>query len=583
MTGHSQTLEIPYRVSNVVELLRTRAQHEPERCAFTFLVDGDAEGPSLTFGEIDRRARAVAATLQQEGIAGEQALLLYPPGLPFVPAFYGTLYAGAVAVTAPMPVSSRIARTLPRLEAVVKDAAPKVALTTSEAMAEIEKLLASSPVLRSVRWLVTDAIPPDAAEAWREPDIDPQTLAFLQYTSGSTASPRGVMVSHRNLLHNSECIRLRWRYTPESVSVMWVPHIHDHGLVDGIVQPVYTGFRSILLPNLSVMQQPVRWLRAITRYKATHSGGPNFSYDLCVRKIAREQLPELDLRNWITAVNAAEPIRKETLVRFGETFGPCGFRWSTFFPAFGLAESTLVVSARHAPVFRTLDQDALLHHRVREAAESAGDTVAVAGCGRPMPDTTIAIVDPETRIRCAPDEVGEIWVSSPSVAGGYWNRPEETAAVFNAFVAATGEGPFMRTGDLGFLKEGELFVTGRRKDLIIVRGNNHYPQDIEYTVERSHPALRAGCGAAFSFDANGEERVVVVVEVAGSNGLDPQQFGAIKRAIRKAVSEGHDLGVYAVELLKTGTIPKTSSGKIQRSACRAGFLNRNLETLEESA
>ena len=428
-------------------------------------------------------------------------------------------------------------------------------------------------MLRSLRWLVAEEIPTSEAEGWREPDVDAETLAFLQYTSGSTASPKGVMVRHRNLLHNSECIRLHWRYTPESVSVMWVPHIHDHGLLDGVVQPVYTGFRCVLLPNLSIMQQPVRWLRAITRYRASHSGGPNFTYDLCVRKIAPEQRAELDLNSWITAVNAAEPIRKETVVRFAETFGPCGFRWSTFFPAFGLAESTLVVSGEHGPVFRTVDKDALMQHRVVDSPQG----VAVAGCGKAMPDTTIAIVNPETLTRCGAGEVGEIWVSSPSIAGGYWNRAEETNAVFKAFLGD--EGPFLRTGDLGFMKDGQLFVTGRLKDLIIVRGNNHYPQDIEYTVERSHPALRAGCGAAFSVDANGEERVVVVAEVAAAQPA-AQQIGAIKLAIRKAVSEEHDLGVYAVELLKPGTIPKTSSGKIQRSACRAGFLNRGLETLE---
>jgi acyl-CoA synthetase (AMP-forming)/AMP-acid ligase II len=557
------------------------------------------EGPSMTYGEIDRQARAVAVALQRDGLEGERALLLYPSGLPFVSAFYGALYAGVIAVTAPMPVSSRIGRTLPRLEAVVRDARPKVALTTLEAMADIEKVLPLSPELRSLRWLITDALPPASSEEWREPKVDLQTLAFLQYTSGSTASPKGVMVSHRNLLHNSECIRLNWRYTPESVSVMWVPHIHDHGLVDGIVQPVYTGFRCVLMPNLSIMQQPVRWLRAITRYGATHSGGPNFTYDLCVRKIAREQLAELELSSWITAVNAAEPIRKETLVRFAETFAPRGFRWSTFFPAYGLAESTLVVSGGHTPVFRLVEKEALARNQVKVVPTGTEDAVEVAGCGKPMPDTTVAIVNPETMTRCEPDEVGEVWVSGPSVAGGYWNREDETRSVFNAFVGGTGEGPFLRTGDLGFLHDDELFIRGRLKDLIIVRGNNHYPQDIEYTVEKSHPALRAGCGATFSVEVEGEERVVVVVEVAakprvmdagggGGGGVAGSRSDTeaapdvrgITKAIRQAVVEEHDLSVYAVKLLKPGTIPKTSSGKIQRTACRIAFLTQGLETVE---
>jgi acyl-CoA synthetase (AMP-forming)/AMP-acid ligase II len=601
MTDQTHLAVLSSEPSSLVDLLRWRAERQPEERAFTFLVDGDAEGQSLTYGEIDRQARAIAVALQQEGLEGERALLLYPSGLPFVSAFYGTLYAGVTVVTAPMPIPSRLGRTLPRLEAVVRDAQPKVALTTSEALAEIEKIFPLSPELRSLRWLATDTIPVDALDDWREPKIDLQTLAFLQYTSGSTASPKGVMVSHGNILHNSECIRLIWQYTHESVSVMWVPHIHDHGLVDGVIQPVYTGFQCILMPNLSIMQQPVRWLRAISRYRATHSGGPNFTYDLCVRKVSQEQIAELDLTSWITAVNAAEPIREETLVRFSETFGPCGFRWSTFFPAYGLAESTLVVSGRHAPIFCTADKEALARNRVLEASSDTSDAVTIVGCGKMMPDVTVTIVDPESMTRCQSGEIGEVWVSSPSVAGGYWKRPEETRDVFNAFIRDTGEGPFLRTGDLGFLRDGEVFIRGRLKDLIIIRGNNHYPQDIEYTVEKSHPALRAGCSAAFSVEDDGEERVVVVVEVAampramevgsqgGDNGVGLRSgldnaapdIKMIFKAIRKAVAEEHDLSVYAIKLLKPGTIPKTSSGKIQRNACRIAFLTQSLETVEE--
>lgn len=591
MAGLSHLEQPPAGQSNLVDLLRMRAEQQPEQEAFTFLVDGDTDALSVTYAELDRRACAIAAFLQRDGLAGERALLLYPPGLSFVSAFYGALYAGVTVVTAPMPIPSRMGRTLPRLGAVARDAQPRVALTTAEAMVEIEKTFAASAEMRSLRWLVTDTIPDDASEEWREPEVNLETLAFLQYTSGSTASPKGVMVSHANILHNSECIRLSWQYTPQSVSVMWVPHIHDHGLVDGVIQPVYTGFRCVLMPNFSIMTQPVRWLRAISRYKATHSGGPNFTYDLCVRKISREQLAELDLSSWITAINAAEPIRKETLLRFIDTFGPCGFRRQTFFPAYGLAESTLVVSGRHEPVYCTVAKDALAHDRVQEVASEAGDAVTIVGCGRPMPGTTVAIVSPDSMTSCQPEEIGEVWVSSPSVAGGYWNRPDETDTVFKGFIKDTGEGPFLRTGDLGFLKDGEVFIRGRLKDLIIIRGNNHYPQDIEYTVEKSHASLRAGCSAAFSVEEDGEERVVVVVEVAakprGEEVSAPQPDGGaidaktIFKAIRQRVAEEHDLGVYAIKLLKPGTIPKTSSGKIQRNACRIAFLTQSLETVEE--
>jgi acyl-CoA synthetase (AMP-forming)/AMP-acid ligase II len=534
----------------------------------------------MSYGEIDRQARAIAASLEREGIEGERVLLLYPPGLAFVPAFYGTLYAGAVAVTAPMPVSHRLGRTLPRLEAVTRDAQPKVALTTSEAMGEFEKILPLSPELRSMRWLATDTVSTDASADWREPEINLQRLAFLQYTSGSTSSPKGVMVSHASILHNSECIRVTWQYKPESVSVMWVPHIHDHGLIDGIIQPVYTGFHCILMPNVSFIQQPIRWLQAISRYRATHSGGPNFAYDLCVRKVQQEQLATLNLSSWGTALNAAEPIRKGTLERFAETFEPCGFRRSAFFPAYGLAESTLVVSGRHDPVFITVEEDALAHNRVVVSSDDQQDVYTLVGCGKAMPGTKIVIAHPEKRILCADGEVGEIWVSSRSVGQGYWNNAEESSRTFQAHLADSGEGPFLRTGDLGFLRDEELFVTGRLKDLIIIRGYNHYPQDIEYTVEKSHPALRAGCSAAFSVEANGEERVVVVVEVARRPEAEPD-IKTVSKAVRKAVAEDHDLSVYATKLLKPGTIPKTSSGKIQRTACRNGFLTEGLQTVEE--
>lgn len=601
MTGRSHVEQSLSRSSTLVALMRGRAEQQPEHQAFTFLLDGDREGQTLNYSEIDRHARAIASSLQRYGLEGERALLLYPPGLDFVPAFYGALYAGVIAVTAPMPVSARLSRTLPRLEAVARDAQPRVALTTSEAMREIEKILPKSPEMRSIRWLATDSIPQNISEDWQEPPIDSKTLAFLQYTSGSTSSPKGVAVSHGNLLHNSECIRLNWQYTHESVSIMWVPHIHDHGLVDGVVQPVYTGFRCILMPNLSIIQQPVRWLRAISRYKGTHSGGPNFTYDLCVRKIRKDEIAELDLTSWVTAVNAAEPIRKETLVRFCETFEACGFRWDTFFPAYGLAESTLVVSGRHGPHFLTIDKNTLARNCVREVSPESKDAITLVGCGLPMPGTTVAIVNPESMTRCQPDEIGEVWVSSPSVGQGYWNRLEETETVFKSFIRDTKEGPFLRTGDLGFLKDGEVFIRGRLKDLIIVRGNNHYPQDIEYTVEKSHPALRAGCSGAFSVDDDGEERVVVVVEVAARSGTkdlrqrvevdqvrdssssdhEALDIKAVFKAIRTAVAEEHDLSIYAIKLIKSGTIPKTSSGKIQRTACRLAFLTERLETVEE--
>jgi 1-acyl-sn-glycerol-3-phosphate acyltransferase len=447
------------------------------------------------------------------------------------------------------------------------------------------------PGFQALRWLATDNVADDLAEEWREPAVSGNTLAFLQYTSGSTAAPKGVMVSHSNLLHNSAYIKEACDLTADSVAVTWLPPFHDMGLIDGIIQPLYTGFPCFLMPPQAFLQRPVRWLQAISRYRAIHSGGPNFAYELCIRKITPEQCTTLDLSSWCSAYNGAEPIRKGTLERFAEAFGAYGFRLRFFYPCYGLAEATLMVSGgllKDEPVFCTVQAAALEQNQSVEAPKQQQHVRTLVGCGRAIPDTEILIVRPELLTQCSPGEVGEIWVSGPSVAQGYWNRPEETEQTFWAYLADTGEGPFLRTGDLGFLKDGELFVTGRLKDLIIVGGRNHYPQDIELTVEQSHPALRSSGCAAFSVDVADEECLVVVAEVErhyqpgrsrqdgepsfNPKGCLPPNVEGIVRAIRRAVVEEHDVRVHTVLLLKAGSIPKTSSGKIQRHACRAGFL-----------
>ncbi len=346
---------------------------------------------------------------------------------------------------------------------------------------------------------------------------------------------------------------------------------------------MYTGFPCFLMQPVSFLQRPIRWLQAISRYKATHSGAPNFAYHLCVRRITTEQRLSLDLSSWRSAYNGAEPVSKNTLEQFAEAFAACGFRPNVSYPCYGLAEATLIVSGgfvKKKPVFCTVQAVALERNRVVEASEHQENVRTLVGCGRAMLDTKIVIVHPESLTQCWPDDVGEIWVSGPSVAQGYWNRPEETEHTFRAYLADTGEGPFLRTGDLGFIKDGELFVTGRLKDLIIIGGCNHYPQDIELTVEQSHPALRTGCGAVFSIDVDGEERLVVVQEVERRyyRNLDIDE---VVGAIRQAVAENHELRVSAVALVKPWSIPKTSSGKIQRHACRTRFLAGSLDVLEK--
>jgi acyl-CoA synthetase (AMP-forming)/AMP-acid ligase II len=532
-------------------------------------------------------------------MAGERALLLYPPGLEYIAAFFGCLYGGAVAVPAYPPDLVRPERTLPRFRAIAHDAQPAVALTTSAIAPLAEALFAQDPALRALRWLPTDDVAGSLAEQWRDPALSSDALAFLQYTSGSTAAPRGVMVSHANVLYNERIVQQAFRMTQESTGIGWLPLYHDMGLIGTVLQPLFVGCPCVLMSPLHFLQRPFRWLQAISRYKGTGSGGPNFAYDLCVRKITPEQRATLDLSSWETAFSGAEPVYQQTLERFVATFEPCGFRREAFYPCYGLAEATLFVSGGVKPnslVVQMVDGAALEQGRVIVTSADAAGSRMLVSCGRTWLEQQIVIADAESRVRCPPGRIGEIWVSGPSVAQGYWRQPEETVRTFGAYLADTGAGPFLRTGDLGFLQDGELFVTGRLKDLIIIAGRNHYPQDIELTVERSHPALRPGCCAAFSVDTSGEERLIIVAEIGqayrpvkwqeqGKSDSDSARRYPLDRqevisAIRRAVTAHHELQTVDVLLLKPRSIPKTSSGKIQRHACRAGYLAGTLEAWE---
>jgi natural product biosynthesis luciferase-like monooxygenase protein len=570
-------MQIPAQPETLVDILCRRARIQPDRLAYTFLADGENEEKRLTYGEMDRRARSIAALLQSLGGAGERVLLLYPPGLDYIAAFFGCVYAGAIAVPIYPP---RQNKTMSRIAAIIADAQPAVALTSSQILSRVTSSLADPGNLNSMRWQAVEGEANGTQTEWQEPAITGDTLALLQYTSGSTGAPKGVMLSHRNLLHNSALLRHSFEYTSESHCVSWLPVYHDMGLIGGVLQPLYGGFPCTLMSPVSFLQRPVRWLEAISRYKATISGGPNFAYELCVRKIGSAQMSSLDLSSWSTAFNGAEPIRAETLNRFSETFAPCGFRKEAFFACYGLAESTLIVSgSKNAdlPVIKRFQLKGLENNQVIESTSEDEGARLLVGCGQSLPDAQVIIVNPETLTKCSPEEVGEVWVSGGSVARGYWNRSAETAHTFQALTSDTLEGPFLRTGDLGLLQDGELFITGRLKDLIIVRGLNHYPQDIELTVERSHPSLRPGCGAAFSVGVKGEEQLVIVQEI-DRHQADPD---AIINRIRRAVSEEHELQLFAALLIMPGSLPKTSSGKIQRHACRAAFLNRTLECIAE--
>ena len=564
-----------------VNVLRNRSEQQEGGNAYRFLPEGEGEGLCLTWGEVDREARAVAALLQESVAPGERALLLYPSGLEFIAAFLGCLYAGVVAVPSSPP---RARRSHPRLAAIAQDAEPALVLSHGSLRQRVEGLGESIPGLRGLPVFATDGLDPGLADRWRDPSVGPSDLAFLQYTSGSTALPKGVVVTHGNLLHNEETIRRAFGQSKDSIIVSWLPLHHDMGLIGGVLQPLYVGAPCVLMPPHAFLQRPMRWLQAIDRHRATTSGGPNFAYDLCVQRRNDPECESLDLSSWEVAFNGAEPVRAGTLERFADAFARQGFKKEAFFPCYGLAEATLFVSGgtkEERPAIGEIDPVALELGRVAAAAGEPGR--ALVSCGAPWLDTQVAIADPESLERLPGDRVGEIWVSGGSVAQGYWRRPEATEREFRARLLGEPEaGPFLRTGDLGFVLDGRLYVTGRLKDLIIIRGRNHYPQDIELTAESSHPGLRAGGSVAFTLegDAESNERLVVVQEVMRSR---RQEVGEAAEAIRRAIVEEHEVQVHEVVLVRDATVPRTSSGKVQRSACRTLYLAGGLDVLGVSA
>jgi acyl transferase domain-containing protein/acyl-CoA synthetase (AMP-forming)/AMP-acid ligase II/acyl carrier protein len=560
-----------------VDLLVERGRAQPNGQAFVAVLDGQNETDRLSYGQLERRARVVGGWLQQRAARGERILLLFPPGLEFLEAFCGTLYAGAVAVPAPPPEEARLKRTLPRLRAILEDARPTWIFTSASLLPLLEASRERVPELAENPVIATRALDDGLAEAWVDPRLGPETLAYLQYTSGSTSSPKGVMVRHGNLLHNSAVIARGFGWDASSRSATWMPYFHDFGLVEGLVQPIYAGVPGHILSPLTLLRRPGRWLEVISRYRITHSSGPNFALEHVIARVTPEEKERLDLSCWRFLGMGAEPIRTDTLERFVEAFAPCGFRREALNPGYGLAEATLIAAMKPSeePLTVVRVDPTALDQGWRVELSSDDDAREVVSCGCGLEGTRFAIVEPSSRAPLGQGRVGEVWVESASVGAGYWQRPEESAEVFGARTQ-DGDGPFLRTGDLGFLHQGELYVTGRLKDLIIVRGQNHYPQDIEATTARAHPALK-GSGAAFSVEVAGEERLVIVQEAAKE--LGPEALEEALGAIRLAVLERHDLAPHAVLLVRA--VLKTSSGKVQRRACRQAFLDGETETLAE--
>jgi acyl-CoA synthetase (AMP-forming)/AMP-acid ligase II/acyl carrier protein len=563
-------------VATFVDVLRERARTTPNEVVYTFLLDGEDRARDMTYGELDHRARSIASAIQRVTSVGDRVILLYPDGLECVAGLAGCFYAGVVAVSGAPPLAPR---SLQRFHSIVADSHASAALGPPEILVEFESM--SGTTQSDLKWIADGRPSANGADSWQRPGVSNDSLALLQYTSGSTRSPRGVMLTHRNLLHNLRGQMEAFQYDFDHVGVSWLPFSHDMGLIGAVLMALYGGSRCVLMSALHFVQRPVRWLRAISNYRAALSGAPNFAYQLCVDKITPEQKRGLDLSSWRIAFNGSETIRHGAIGAFTEMFRDCGFRPQTMFPCYGLAEASLFVAGATGPSGPrsiVVDRAALAINRavpVRSSDEQARG-IRLMSCGRSLPDQDLLTVRSDERVRCAPGETGEIWIAGPSVARGYFNRPQETKEIFHAYLLS-GEGPYLRTGDLGFMLDGELFVTGRLKDLIIIRGTNYYPHDLEFTAQNSHAALR-GC-AAFSIEGPAEEQLVLICEL--EHGVEDKQ-AEITACVRRALTEGYELFAHAVVFVRAGNIPRTPSGKIQRGLCRSLYLHNRLPICQDS-
>jgi len=605
--------------------LRDHVQRQPDEMAFVFLKNGETEAGQLSYHQVDERARAIATRLQASLSVGDRVLLVYPyeAGLAFISAFLGCLYAGMVAVPCAAP---RNRSGWLDLGDRLQSSAAKLVLSTQALLPKVLAQLSSTaaaPLLPQLQSLATDAIAPSSAP-WTPPDLTPETLAFLQYTSGSTGKPKGVMVTHHAILQNQRMIQAAFGHGSHTMVVGWLPLFHDMGLIGNVLQLLYLGRGCVLMSPIDFVQKPVRWLQAISRYRATTSGGPNFAYDLLCNRVTESQRAALDLSSWEVAFSGAEPVLLDTIERFSRQFADCGFRHTAFYPCYGMAEATLLISGGQAGQgiqTCTVEREALEQNRVvpqgstapgipasassesassesassesasseSASSESASSESAspesplgrtLISCGTPWLDGRIVIADPERETRCAPDQVGEIWVAGSGLGSGYWGQTELSDRTFRATLQDTGETPFLRTGDLGFWHDGQLYITGRLHDVLVFWGLNHYPQHIEKTVEDCHPGFRANSAAAFAVEVEGDRRLVVAQEVERSF-CRRLTLEEVVEPLRWQIFQEHFVDLYGLVLLKPGALPRTSSGKVQRRRCPALFLAQDWEHLGE--
>ncbi len=571
----------PYQHNNLVSISRQYLQETTDIEPFTF-IDFSGDQPTsnpLSYVEFDRRARQVAALLQTRGKPGQRVMLLYPAGLDYLCAFYGCLYASMIAVPTYPPLNPRLRD---RLTAIAEDCSATIALTTTAILKDQGQKSAMPSPLAKLHWLATDERLDGFEFAWNEPKIEREDIAFLQYTSGSTGRPKGVIVTHGNLLHNLYAIALHLQYQAGDHHLTWLPPYHDMGLIGSIMGSFAAGIPLSFMKPEAFLRRPERWLQEISSRRCTISGAPNFAYELCLKKITEQQKANLDLSSWTLAFSGAEPVKQDTLERFAQRFSDCGFDPRAFYPCYGMAETTLFVTGvdrgQHPTVLIADKQIYATQNRAEPVPcglPESDNAVPVISCGGVAEGMSVEIVDPDTGLVLPEQSIGEIWVKGPSVTAGYWNREPETQATFQATSLGLDD-HYLRTGDLGFKHNNEIYICGRLKDLIIIRGVNHYPQDIEATVSDCHEAIKPGCGIAFSVDKEGEEKLVFVQEVGRRN---QGQVAEIFAAIRTAIADQHDLQPYEIVLIEKGCIPKTTSGKLSRHPCRQQYLNQQLPVI----
>jgi acyl-CoA synthetase (AMP-forming)/AMP-acid ligase II/acyl carrier protein len=563
---------------DLIGLLEGQSLKYMQKTAYVFLENGIDEQERISFRELENRAKKIAAFLQKDFKKGDRCVLLFPTGIDFVVSLFGVILAGLIAVPAYPP---RRNSSSGRFWSILEDSDASLILCSETNAKNLKRnfgddvRMQACPVFEYTDLLVSDP------QAWERPQTSPDDLAILQYTSGSTGQPRGVMVSHQNIINNFTVVHKAFHHDEKLVVVGWLPNFHDMGLFGTTLQSLFAGGMSVIIPPQVFIKNPLLWLKAITKYKAITTGSPNFALDYCCNKITDDQKNEIDLSTLLVFFCGAEPIHKSTFDRFAREFNSCGFKPEMFYPTYGLAESTLMVVGpdhRDKPLYYPANAATIENeNRITPAAENQNQKDIVA-CGFPWQGNRILIVQPESREELEYGRIGEIWVSGPSVCQGYWNNAQATQEVFGAFVKDSDERPFLRTGDLGFVHNGQLYITGRHKDMIVIRGQNFYPQDLEKSIADSHEALAEYAGAAFSVNMAREEHLVIVQEVKRTH-IPSLNEEEVFEAIRQSMATDFELQAFSIVLIRTGSIPKTTSGKIQRRACKKAFIDHELNVV----